>query len=141
MPRPLRHQAANAAYHVTGRGTGPSTIFVDDLDRRIFLRRLAKVEARLGWVSHAICLMETHFHLLVQTPDPNLAAGMHQLNSFYAQSFNRRHGRVGALFQGRYHAVVIDSERHFDEVVRYIADNPVRAGLCERPEDWPWTRC
>lgn len=128
-------------YHVTARGTGPIAIYRDDVDRRTFLARLAVVQERFTWIQRALCLMGTHYHLLVETPEPNLSAGMHQLNGLYAQVFNRRHGRVGALFQGRYHTVVIETEDHLVAARDYIAANPVRAGLCTRPEDWPWTYC
>jgi REP element-mobilizing transposase RayT len=83
--------------------------------------------------------MTTHYHLLLETPKPNLAVGMKLINSAYAQGFNRRHKRVGALFQGRYHSVVIETERQLLHTALYIAFNPVRAGLCAEPEDWPWS--
>ena len=85
--------------------------------------------------------MTTHYHLLLETPKANLAVGMQLINSCYAQGFNRRHERVGALFRGRYHSVVIESERQLHHVALYIALNPVRAGLCALPEDWPWSGC
>jgi hypothetical protein len=83
--------------------------------------------------------MTTHFHILVETPDPNLARGMHRLNSTYAQAFNERHGTVGHLFESRYHSVLVESDGHLLERFRYIALNPVRAGLCAAPERWPWS--
>lgn len=88
---------------------------------------------------HAYCLMSTHFHLLLTTPDPNLAFGMQRLNGCYAQAFNNRRERFGHLFQGRYHAVHVESDGHLLELYRYIALNPVRAGACRRPADWPWS--
>ncbi len=83
--------------------------------------------------------MATHYHLLLETPLANLAIGMKLINSDYAQGFNRRHKRVGALFQGRYHSVLIESELQFRHTALYIAFNPVHAGLCNQPEDWPWS--
>jgi REP element-mobilizing transposase RayT len=126
-------------YHVTARGTGPIPIYRDAIDRHRFVRRLAVVESRYGWLRRALCLMTTHYHLLVETPEPNLSAGIHQLNGLYAQLFNRRHGRAGALFQGRFHAVLVETDEQLDAVRGYIAANPVRAGLCARAEDWPWS--
>ena len=76
---------------------------------------------------------------LVETPEPNLSAGMHQLNGPYARLFNTRHGRVGALFQSRFHATVVETEEHLETAAHYIAANPVRAGLCAHPDDWPWS--
>lgn len=126
-------------YHVTSRGTGPIEIYRDDVDRRGFLDRLTTVEHRFSWIRRALCLMGTHFHYLVETPEPNLSAGMHQLKGFYAQLFNQRHGRVGTLFQSRFHATVIETEEQLAATRDYIAANPVRAGLCARPEDWSWS--
>jgi REP element-mobilizing transposase RayT len=126
-------------YHVVARGTGPIEIYRDDVDRRRFLSRLATVERRFAWIRRALCLMGTHYHLLVETPEPNLSTGMHQLNGRYATLFNQRHGRVGALFQGRFRAVLLETEEHLAATRDYIAANPVRAGLCAYPEDWPWS--
>jgi hypothetical protein len=92
----------------------------------------------MAWRLYAYCLMKTHYHLLLETPKADLADGMRRLNSLYAMSFNRRHQRVGHLFQGRYHSVVIQTESHLLEVLRYIALNPVRAGKCARPVEWRW---
>ncbi len=139
MARPLRIQLPGAIYHVTSRGTGPCVIFRDDADREFFVRRLQRVASRCAWKCHSYCLMTTHYHLLLETPEANLAEGMKLINSCYAQGFNRRHKRVGALFQGRYHSVLIESERQFHHAALYIAVNPVRAGLCELPDDWPWS--
>jgi putative transposase len=83
--------------------------------------------------------MSNHYHLLAQTPNANLARGMRELNGVYAQAFNRRHARVGHLFQGRYGALLVQANEHLLSAVRYILRNPVRAGLCDRVEDWPWS--
>jgi REP-associated tyrosine transposase len=139
MGRPHRVNLPGGVYHVTARGTGPIDIYRDDADRRTFLKRLATVERRFSWLRRALCLMGTHYHLLVETPLPNLSAGMHQLNGLYATLFNQRHGRVGALFQGRFGATLLESEEHLAATCDYIAADPVRAGLCTRPEDWPWS--
>jgi REP element-mobilizing transposase RayT len=94
---------------------------------------------RYGWRIHAYCLMTNHFHLLVETPDANLSRGMQRLNSEYATYFNTRFAHVGHLFQQRFVSRLIESEHYFLEALRYIAFNPVRAGLCEHPADWPWS--
>ena len=139
MGRPPRINLAGGVYHVTARGTGPIDIYRDDRDRHMFLKRLVTVERRFDWMRRALCLMGTHYHLLVETPFPNLSTGMHQLNGLYASLFNRRHSRVGALFQGRFNAVLLETDEHLAATRDYIAANPVRAGLCSHPEDWPWS--
>jgi REP element-mobilizing transposase RayT len=103
------------------------------------MRRLATVERRFAWIRRALCLMGTHDHLLVETPEPNLSDGMHQLNGMYARLFNARHGRVGVLFQSRFHAALVETDEHLAVAVHYIAENPVHAGLCTRAGDWPWS--
>jgi REP element-mobilizing transposase RayT len=139
MGRPARDLVPGGIYHVTARGTGPTELYRDDVDRQAFERRLTLVETRHGWIRRALCLMGTHFHYLVETPLPNLSSGMHQLNSAYARGFNERHARVGALLARRFHAVLVESDEQLAATHAYIAANPVRAGLCERPDDWPWT--
>jgi putative transposase len=138
VPRPPRLQIAGAAYHVSSRAVAQRPLFRDDGDRRRFLVLLGMVVTRHEWVCGAYCLMTTHYHLVVRTPKPDLALGMQSLNSCYAQEFNRRHGVEGHVFFRRYHSVLIEREAHVLELCRYVAMNPVRAGLCTRPEDWPW---
>ena len=113
--------------------------FLDDTDRETFLELLSSVVARLTWLCSAYCLMGNHYHLLIGTPEGNLAKGMRQLNGVYTQSFNRRHKRVGHLFQGRYKAVVVDKDPYLLSLCRYAVLNPVRVGLVQRPEEWPWS--
>ena len=139
MARPLRLAVADGIYHVTARGNEQRAIFLDDPDRQAFLRRLHRTTDRFGWRCLSYCLMDNHVHLLVRTPEPNLARGMQQLKSTYAQEFNRRHERVGHLFAGRYGAQLIQRDAHLLTVFRYIALNPVSARLCQRPEDWRWS--
>jgi putative transposase len=124
---------------VTSRGTEGRDVFLDDLDRRLFLSVLGEVVLDRGWVCPAYCLMTNHFHLLVQTRDADLAVGMHRLSSAHANYFNRRHDHVGHLFQSRYAAEVIERESHLLETCRYVVLNPVRAGLCGRPGRWAWS--
>lgn len=138
VPRAPRLQVAGATYHVTARGNADAFVFLNDVDRQIFLTNLTAVVLSRGWSCRAYCLMTTHYHLLITTKEADLARGMQRMNGRYAQWFNARHSRSGHVFQGRYHSVLIESQGHLLEVYRYIALNPVRAGLCERPEEWLW---
>ena len=139
MARPLRIEYDGAIYHITSRGNARKPIFKDDEDRILFLDTLHKVNKRYNWLCHAYCLMNNHYHILVETPDGNLCKGMRQLNGVYTQSFNRRHKRVGHIFQGRYKAVLIEKESHLLEVCRYVVLNPVRAKAVKKPEEWKWS--
>ena len=100
MARPLRLEYIGALYHVTSRGDRRDNIYIDDGDREQMLLLLGEVCERFNWVVHSYCLMSNHYHLLIETPDGNLSKGMRQLNGVYTQRFNRKHGRVGHLFQG-----------------------------------------
>ena len=126
-------------YHVTSRGDRREPIFVDDLDRTEWLAVLSQVCARFNWRCHAWCLMGNHFHVLIETPEPNLSAGMRQLNGVYTQRFNRWHGKVGHVFQGRFKAILVERESYLLEVSRYVVLNPVRAGIVREVADWPWS--
>ena len=139
MARPLRLQYPGAVYHLTSRGSARQKIFWDDTDRETFLQTLGQVISRYGWLCHAYCLMDNHYHLLVETPKPNLARGMRQLNGIYTQAFNRCHGRVGHLFQGRYKAILVEKQAHLLELCRYVVLNPVRARPHKRVGAWPWS--
>jgi REP element-mobilizing transposase RayT len=139
MARPLRLEFPGAVYHVTSRGNARQDIVEDDRDRSQWLALLAHVVDRYGWMCHAYCLMDNHYHLLVQTPQPNLSLGMRQLNGRYTQAYNRRHHRVGHLFQGRFMAILVEKETHLLELCRYVVLNPVRANLVPHPRQWPWS--
>ena len=139
MARPLRIEFPGAVYHVTSRGNERKAVFRDDQDRKMFLDTLKGVTLRYNWLCHAYCLMENHYHLLIDTPDGNLSIGMRQLNGIYTQRFNKRHGRVGHLFQGRFKAVLVRKDSHLLEACRYVVLNPVRAGRVQRPEEWIWS--
>ena len=104
-----------------------------------FLNTLSQVTQRFHWLCYAYCLMTNHYHLLVETPDGNLSKGMRQLNGVYTQAFNRRHDRVGHLFQGRFKAILVQKDSHFLEVCRYIVLNPVRTKSVKYPGQWQWS--
>ena len=139
MSRPLRIEFDGALYHVTSRGDRKEPIYDDDLDRIRFLEILGEVIGTYNWLCHAYCLMGNHYHLVIETPSGNLSRGMRQLNGVYTQASNRRHGRVGHVFQGRFKAILVDHNSYFLELSRYVVLNPVRAGMSERPKDWPWS--
>src|SRR5208282_3073025 len=139
MARPLRIEYPGAVYHVTNRGNEKKAIFKVDQDRETFLDVLAHVNKRYNWFCHAYCLMDNHYHLLVETLDGNLSIGMRQLNGVYTQAYNKKCSRTGHLFQGRYKAILIQKDSHLLEVCRYVVLNPVRAGLVEQPGDWKWS--
>ena len=139
MARPLRIQFPGAVYHITSRGNEKQNIFLDDTDRSVFLNVLEETVKIYNWLCHAYSLMSNHNHLSIETPDGNLSDGMHHLNSVYSQKFNKRHQRVGHLFQGRYKSILIEKEGHLLEVARYSVINQVRAGMVKDPADWPWS--
>ena len=126
MARPLRLEFARAIYH-------------DDEDRESFLSILAEVVDTFNWLCHGYCLMSNHYHLVIETPDSNLSKGMRQLNGVYTQSSNRRHNRVGHLFQGRYKAILVDADAYLLELTRYVVLNPVRAGMVNHSGQRPWS--
>ena len=139
MTRPLRIEYTGAVYHITSRGNERKAVFKSDDDRLKFLNTLQHVNKRYNWICHAYCLMDNHYHLLIETPDGNLALGMRQLNGVYTQLFNKAHGRTGHLFQGRYKAILIQKDSHLLEVCRYVVLNPVRAKMIEAPETYKWS--
>lgn len=139
MSRPLRIQFPGAIYHVTARGDRKEPIYDDHLDRVRFLEILEEVVTVYNWGIHAYCLMGNHYHLVIETPDANLSKGMRHLNGVYTQASNRRHERVGHLFQGRYKAILVDADAYLLELARYVVLNPVRAGLVDVPASWPWS--
>jgi putative transposase len=139
MPRKPREEAEGALHHVYARGNRKQRIYLDDRDRRAYLRLLSLVVRDKRWRCLAYCLMNNHLHLLVETPHANLGAGMESLQGGYAKGFNRRHGRTGHVFERRYGSVPIRTDAQLWWVVRYIAMNPVDAGLCARPEQWRWS--
>lgn len=139
MARPLRIEFEGALYHVTSRGDRREAIYEDDDDRQQFLALLGQVVAQMNWLCYAYCLMANHYHLVIETPEGNLAKGMRQLNGVYTQASNRRHQRVGHLFQGRYKAIIVDKDAYLLELTRYVVLNPVRAGVVAEPGQWQWS--
>jgi REP element-mobilizing transposase RayT len=139
MARPLRIEYSGAVYHITSRGNAREKIYIDDQDRENFLGVLGEVVRKYNWLCHAYCLMDNHYHLLVETPDANLSIGMRQLNGVYTQLYNRRHRRTGHIFQGRYKAILVDKDNYLLELSRYVVLNPVRARLAKLPEHWKWS--
>lgn len=139
MARPLRIEFPGALYHVTSRGNARALIFTDDADRLRFLALLADVIQHDNWLCHAFCLMDNHYHLVLETPDGNLSKGMRQLNGIYTQQFNQSHQRVGHLFQGRYKAILVERDSYLLTLCRYVVLNPVRAGMVEDIEAYRWS--
>jgi putative transposase len=139
VSRPLRLEHAGAIWHVTSRGNEKQAVYRDDIDRQTWLRLLGRVVVHFGWRLHGYVLMNNHYHLIAETPTPSLSRGMRQLNGIYTQTFNRRHQRVGHLFQGRFHSVLVQKESHLLELLRYVVFNPVRAGLVDAASDWRWS--
>ncbi|MEI6510178.1 MAG: transposase [bacterium] len=139
MVRPLRIEYEGAVYHVTSRGDKGKEIFLHAEDGESFLTLLQQINRRYHWLCHAYCLMQNHYHLLIETPDANLSQGMRQLNGVYTQGFNRRHDHPGHVFQGRFRAIVVEKESYLPELCRHLALNPVRAKLVDQPGKWPWS--
>jgi REP element-mobilizing transposase RayT len=129
----------DAFYHVTARGNRKANIYLDERDYLTWQDLMARTADQFGFICHAYCQMPNHFHLLVQTPLPNLSAGMHFLDCVYSQNFNVRHGLTGHVLQGRFHSVLLEQESHYLELARYIALNPVRAGIVAGAADWRWS--
>ncbi len=139
MARSLRIQYAGALYHIISRGNGQAPIFADDTDKEAFLDLLTRVNKKYNLICHAYCLMNNHYHLVIETPDGNLSAAMRQLNGVYTGTFNRRHQRSGHVFQGRYKAILVQKESYLLEVIRYVALNPIRAKIAKLPRDYAWS--
>ncbi len=139
MPRPRRIHYEGAVYHVTSRGNERRKIVTDDADRRLFLKILGEMVEENAVVCHAWVLMDNHYHLLLETPSANLSLAMKHINSLYTQRFNKKHHRVGHLFQGRFKAIVVEKESYLKELCRYVVLNPVRARMVKGPGDWKWS--
>jgi putative transposase len=139
MARMPRVQYSGAIHHVTARGASRGTIFRTDHDYSFFLATLAGAIGSTGWECLAYCLMPNHYHLLLETPEPNLSEGMYQLNSTYARRYNWEHDHTGHVFQSRFHTRLVTGEAHLFEALRYVVLNPVRGAIASRPDDWRWS--
>ena len=139
VPRKLREEVEGGVYHVFARGNDKRLIYRDDIDRRTYLVMLRGTVRECRWRLLGYCLMDNHVHLLIETPEANLGRGIQRMHGLYAREFNARHRRAGHLFQGRYGAVRIKTDEQLWTVAVYVAMNPVEAGLCATPDEWPWS--
>ena len=139
MARQPRNEVEAGIHHVYARGNNRQRIFRDARDFELYVELLEDVVRRFRWRCLSYCLMPNHVHLLVETVEPNLGIGMHRLHTLYARSFNRRRRRTGHLFENRYGSVPVTSDPQLVTTAAYIAANPVKARLVDRPEDWDWS--
>ncbi len=139
MARPLRIEFPGAVYHVTARGDRREDIFVDDKDRQALLEVVAQALSRFDAEALAYCLMGNHYHFVLHTRQANLSLLMRHINGVYTQTYNRRHNKVGHLFQGRFKAILVDRDAYLLEVCRYVDLNPVRARMVRKPGSWAWS--
>jgi len=139
MSRPLRIEFPGAVYHVMNRGNSRQKTFLSREDYERFLTTLGEAHDLWGVEVFAYCLMSNHYHLCLRTPEGKLSRIMRHVDGLYTQRFNRAHRRDGALFRGRYKAIVVEAEAYLASVVRYIHLNPVEAGLAKSPEEYPWS--
>ena len=139
MPRPLRREIAGGLVHVVVRAVDRRLIFFDADDFRALERVLGRAVQRFAWSLHAYCVMGNHFHLVVDTPQPELSHGMKLINAVYARRHNARYGRRGHLVEDRFRSWLITSDAHYFRTIRYVVLNPVRAQICQAPHEWPWS--
>ena len=141
MSRPLRIEYPFAYYHVMNRGMSYQKIFKERLDYEGFLKLLGECHEMWGARIMGYCLMDNHYHLLLQTPEPNLSRVMRHVDGIYTQRYNRKYRRDGPLFRGRYKAIVIEADQYLLAVARYIHHNPVEAKITDTPEEYEWSSC
>jgi putative transposase len=139
MARQLRIEFPSAFYHVMSRGNQKQPIFVSNEDRHFFISCLANAYERYESIIHVYCLMENHYHLLIETPNAQLSRIMQSVNTMYSVYFNKKHGRCGHLFQGRFKAILVQAEEYGRELGPYVHLNPVRAKLVDDPKKYPWS--
>lgn len=139
MARPPRLQAPGTLHHLIARGNERREVFRDQADREDYLERIARYRERFGFRLFAYCLMPNHVHLALEQGPAPLSAFMHALQSSYTQRFNRRYERVGHLFQGRYKSFLVECDRYFLALIRYIHENPVKAGIVATARDFRWS--
>ena len=129
----------DATYHITSRGNNRQTLFHDSFNFLFFLGFLSCSVYEYGWLCFSYCLMTNHYHLVIQTPQPNLSEGMHKLHSRYSHYYRNKYPFTGKLFEGRYDTQNISDDAYALESIRYDLINPVRAGLVKHPKDWSWS--
>ena len=139
MPRRPRLELAGGVHHVTSRGNNHHTIFPDEKAYRLFLRSFSAQVKRSRWICLDYCLIPNHFHLVIETPEPNLGHGMKRVLGPFVQTLHRLNGSDGPMFKGRFHSTLVDSDEYFARLIRYVALNPVNHGLCDDPADWAWS--
>jgi putative transposase len=140
MGRLPRSSLPDGFFHVAARGVAErGDVFRDDDDRETFLELMGRTARRHRWSCHAYCLMGTHYHLVLETPGSRLSSGLHRLNWLYAMYFNARYGLFGHVFADRFSTRLIESEEYLFDACAYVLLNPVKAGLCQRVEEWPWS--
>jgi len=139
VPYPLRILDPDYPYHAGARGLAAAPPFRTDVDRGVFLELLREEIERSGWTCLAYVLMGTHYHVIVRPNSITLSSGFQRLQSRHARYVNRSRARRGPVWDRRFHSVLVDSDEQLLEAARYVALNPTRAGLCRRPEDWPWS--
>jgi REP element-mobilizing transposase RayT len=139
MARQKRSLLPDGTYHLGTRGVDRCAVYVDDADRRAFLALLAWVVADYEWRVHTLCLMNNHYHLVVETERWLLSLGVQRLNGRYAERFNRRFKRTGHLWGDRFWTRLVETEEYLLDVCEYVIHNPVRAGLVAHARDWPWS--
>jgi len=139
VARKLRFEDPDGIYHIGSRGNSGEMMFRDEVDHMEWLRLFAKVTVKYRWVGWTYVLMGNHFHFLVQIPYGGLSRGMQELNTGYSVRTNKRYGRNGHLVRNRFYSGPVEDDAHLMEAIRYIVLNPVRAGLCQSPADWPWS--
>ena len=138
MPRPLRDFAPGTVWHLTCHGVDDRRVVTDDDDRRLWVGLMHNATATADLRLDAWCLMGNHYHLVVRIGLGDTSAALQRLNGVYAREFNRRHERRGHLWEGRFRAWAVEGDEHYEHTVRYVLENPVRAGLVDRWHDWPW---
>ena len=139
MARPYRLQSEDCFYHITSRGDDRKKIFISEGDFIKFLEYVSLAKAKFKFYLYVYCLMPNHYHLLLETSQPNISRIMHYINGSYTTYFNIRHKRCGHVFQGRFKSIVVDKDSYFLELSRYIHLNPLKAQMIDSSEKYPWS--